>query len=337
MYRRAIRVLVVDDSSFFREFLEKTFSEEADIEVVGSAANAMDAIQKILALKPDVITLDVEMPGMRGIEFLRELMPKNPTPVVVVSSISENVFDAMSAGAVDFVTKPDFKNNISLESFVNELKVKVKVASTANVAHWKNAVRNPVSNKNTSKINLIAIGASTGGTEAIYDVVRRFPADAPGIVIVQHMPPVFTKMYASRLNQSCRIEVKEAENGDQVLPGRALIAPGDYQMSLRSVGDRYTVQCVKGDKVSGHCPSVDVLFRSVARIAGPKAVGIILTGMGADGAHGLLEMRNRGARTFGQDEASSIVYGMPKVAFDIGAVEVQASLHNIPELVMKLL
>lgn len=331
-----IKVLIVDDSLLFRETIARGIAKDPSIQVVATAIDPYMARDKILEYEPDVMTLDVELPRMNGIEFLNKLMPQYPIPVVVVSSVSENVFDALKAGAVDFVTKPSFNNPRGVESLINELIIKIKIASTAKVGHYKNALKSQsfIGNINIEqKRKIIAIGASTGGTEAIDYILKAFPKDMPGIVIVQHMPPVFTKMYADRLNNSCNMEIKEAQNGDEVYRGRVLIAPGDYHMRVNKKGSSYYVECFKGEKISGHCPSVDVLFESVAKNAGKDSVGVILTGMGHDGANGLLMMREKGAKTIGQDESSSIVYGMPKVAYDIGAVETQAALNNIPETI----
>ena len=279
------------------------------------------------------MTLDIELPRMNGIEFLRKLMPQYPLRVVVISSLSDKVFDAMQAGAVDFVAKPSVSNRVQLEEFVkNELLVKIKIASTAKIGSIKKKVMEQTENRLSVQSNdlLVAIGASTGGTEAILEVVKGYGPDIPGIVVVQHMPPGFTAMYAKRVNDICRVQVKEAETGDRVMPGHMLIAPGgDRHMQLVKVNGVYQVECKKGPKVNGHCPSVDVLFDSVARVAGAKAVGIILTGMGGDGAKGLLAMRKAGARTIGQDESTCVVYGMPKVAYDLGAVEHQEKLSDI--------
>lgn len=334
--KNQIKVLIVDDSLLFRETIAKGISKDPSINVVATAIDPYIARDKILEFEPDVMTLDVELPRMNGIEFLNKLMPQYPIPVVVVSSVSENVFDALNAGAVDFVTKPNLNNPRGVESLINELIIKIKIASTAKVGHYKSALKSQSvieSNNTEQKRKIIAIGASTGGTEAIDFILKAFPKDMPGIVIVQHMPPVFTKMYADRLNNTCLMEVKEAQNGDEVYRGRVLIAPGDYHMKLVRKGSNYYVECIKGEKVNGHCPSVDVLFDSVAANAGRDAVGVILTGMGHDGANGLLKMRGNGAKTIGQDESSSIVYGMPKVAFDIGAVERQSGLNHIPEMI----
>ncbi len=330
---RPIRVLVVEDSIVFRELLVQNLNKDPAIQVVGTAKDPFEARDAILAQKPDVMTLDVELPRMSGIEFLRKLMPQYPLPVVVISSLSEKVFDAMNAGAVDFVAKPAVSNRAQLEDFIrNELLVKIKIASTAKISNIKKTVMSQEPERLNVKANnlIVAIGASTGGTEAIFEVAKEFGTDIPGVVVVQHMPPGFTAMYAKRLNDQCRIQVKEAETGDRVLPGHMLIAPGgDRQMRLLKVNGVYQVECKEGPRVNGHCPSVDVLFDSVAKSAGANAVGIILTGMGGDGAKGLLAMRKAGARTIGQDESTCVVYGMPKVAYDIGAVEYQEKLSDV--------
>lgn len=328
-----IKVLVVEDSLVFRELLVQGLSKDPGIQVVGVAKDPFEARDAILKLHPDVMTLDVELPRMNGIEFLRKLIPQYPLPVVVISSLSDKVFDAMNAGAVDFVAKPAVSERRQLESFIrNELLVKIKIASTAKISRIKQQVMAQEPEKFTAheKNLVIAIGASTGGTEAIYAVMKDYGADLPGIVVVQHMPPGFTEMYAKRLDNQCRVRVKEARTGDRVLPGTVLIAPGgDKHMHLVKVNGMYQVEIKAGPKVNGHCPSVDVLFESVAKVAGPNALGIILTGMGGDGAKGLLAMRQAGARTIGQDESTCVVYGMPKVAYDLGAVEFQEKLPNI--------
>ncbi|BCZ45623.1 chemotaxis response regulator protein-glutamate methylesterase [Clostridium gelidum] len=336
--RKRVKVLVVDDSLLFREAVARGLSNDRGIEVVGTASNPFEARDLIIELEPDVLTLDIEMPRMNGIEFLEKLMPQYPMPVVVVSALSDKVFEALNAGAVDFVTKPTGVNG--LDGFINELIVKVKISSVAKVSHHKNDYRNNVLNTNTNIIKkdvIIAIGASTGGTEAIADIISALPIEMPGIVIVQHMPPVFTKMYAERLNASCKMEVKEAETGDEIISGRVLIAPGDKHLKINKKGNSYIVECFNGDKVNGHKPSVDVLFNSVAEKVGRSAIGIILTGMGYDGAKGLLNMKQKGAITIGQDEKSCVVYGMPKVAYDIGAVLKQVSLKNIPQAIYSII
>lgn len=337
---KKIRVLVVDDSLLFREAVAQGLAADRGIEVVATAHDVYNARDKIIEYQPDVMTLDVEMPKMNGIEFLRRLMPQYPIPVVVVSSVSENVFEALKAGAVDFVTKTDVKTGRRFDSLLNELIIKVKIAATANVSHWKHGAgseRITGSIEGASDREIIAIGASTGGTEAIASILKAFPANILGTVIVQHMPPVFTRMYAERLNNNCLMEIKEAQDGDRVIPGRVLIAPGEYHMRIKKNGGIYSVECRPGAKVNGHCPSVDVLFDSVAEQIGSKALGIILTGMGTDGARGLLAMKRRGAKTIGQDEESSIIYGMPKAAFNMGAVDKQVSLAAIPQAVFSMI
>jgi two-component system chemotaxis response regulator CheB len=338
MFTRIVKVLIVDDSLVFREALARGIAADPSIQVVATATDPFDARDKIIQYEPDVITLDIEMPKMNGIEFLKKLLPQYTVPVIVVSSVNDNVFDALNAGAVEFVTKPGSSSPIGLNGLINELIVKIKIASASKVSNSKpivqtNLVKAPIEASKT----IIAIGASTGGTEAIYSVVKQFPKDMPGVVIVQHMPPVFTKMYADRLNNSCQMEVKEAETGDIIRPGRVLIAPGGLHMKVKRAENGHIVECVNGNLVNGHCPSVDVLFDSVAENVGKNVIGVILTGMGCDGAKGLLNMRKKGAITIGQNEASCIVYGMPKVAYDIGAVEKQVELNEIPKLISSLL
>lgn len=338
---RAIRVLIVDDSIVFRELLVQNLGKDPAINVVATAKDPFEARDAILEYKPDVMTLDIELPRMSGIEFLRKLMPQYPIPVVVISALSDKVFDAMDAGAVDFVAKPSISNRGQLEDFIrNELLVKIKIASTAKISNIKRKVlKQEPKRLNMLKNNLVvAIGASTGGTEAIFNVVKGFGPDIPGVVVVQHMPPGFTAMYAKRLDNECRVHVKEAQTGDRVLQGHVLIAPGgDQHMRIVKVNGGYQVECKRGPRVNGHCPSVDVLFDSVAKNVGRDAVGIILTGMGGDGAKGLLAMRKAGARTIGQDESTCVVYGMPKVAYDLGAVEYQMKLPDIAEKTYSIL
>lgn len=348
---KRIRVLVVDDSPLFRAVLAKGIASDPDIEIVAAASDPFDARDRIIEHEPDVMTCDVEMPKMNGIEFIRRLMPQYPIPVVVVSSVSDAVFGAMEAGAVDFVVKPDMSFVKDVEAFINELIRKIKIASAANRnqlgkngALYTAAGQMKTERKDThpagvtnKSSRVIAIGASTGGTEAISKIMGSIPPDLPGIVIVQHIPPVFSRMFAERLNNSSRLQISEARDGDFLENGRVLIAPGDAHMRMRKSGGRYRVEVFRGEKVNGHCPSVDVLFESVAAECGADAVGIILTGMGYDGAKGLLSMRKNGAKTIGQDESSCIVYGMPKVAYNIGAVEKQASLDKIPQMLLSML
>jgi two-component system, chemotaxis family, protein-glutamate methylesterase/glutaminase len=342
-----IKVLVVDDSYFYREVLARGLSSDPLIEVVATAQDPFEARDKIIEFEPDVMTCDVEMPKMNGIEFIRRLLPQYPLPVVVVSTVNGAVFDAMNAGAVEFAAKPNPSSVAEIEAFLRELIAKVKIAAKADVAKRRAAVmgaaeagmaKSPLREGAPTQLHkLIAIGASTGGTEAITRVIQSLPPKMPGIVIVQHIPPVFSSMFAERLNASVSLEVKEAKTGDWAEEGKVLVAPGDRHMRVKRVGDRYKVECFQGDRVNGHCPSVDVLFDSVAREAGPAAIGVLLTGMGYDGAKGLLTMRRKGARTIGQDEASSVVYGMPKAAYEIGAVEKQSTLANIGPLLCNLL
>lgn len=354
--QKKIRVMVIDDSALFRNFLIQNINADSRFEVIGYAINAFDAKNKIPLLKPDAVTLDIEMPGMSGLDFLKEFLPHHPVPVILVSSLNMKVFDALAVGAVDFVRKPDIDNHILKDAFIATLLTKLVIASNSRVRlpsapiaaapattgqslNRTAPVRTLMPPKSTAALSdkIIAIGASTGGTEAILDVMRQFPARMPGIVITQHMPPGFTSMYAERLNRLCKMEVREAKNGDKVQPGLALLAPGGLQMRLVRMGAGYAVQCLPGEKVSGHAPSVDALFDSVANLVRDKAIGVLLTGMGADGAAGLLRMRKNGAYTIGQDKDSCVVYGMPMEAYKIGAVCMQASLLSIPQIVMSRL
>lgn len=352
-----IRVLVVEDSMLFRELLVRNLNADPKLEVVAVATDPFEARDKIIQFKPDVMTLDIELPKMNGLEFLQKLMPQYPIRTIVVSTLSEKVFDAIRAGAVDFVAKPLVTDRAKLEDFVkNELPGKVKIAAAASLktkkivqqANYQNVRvpnisgdyeatskisvegrRNPLKN---SENMVIAIGASTGGTEATVAVLKGFGPDLPGVVITQHMPAGFTAMYAERLDQRAGLDihVKEAQSGDVIKPGHVLLAPGgDRHMKITKVNGEYRVVLQKADKVNGHCPSVDVLFHSVAEVAGKNSVGIILTGMGGDGAKGLLAMRQAGARTIGQSERSCVVYGMPKVAYELGAVEYQDDITDI--------
>lgn len=376
-----IRVLIVDDSLFFRTSLQRMLRKDPEIEIIGMAYDASDAMQKIQQLRPSVVTLDVEMPKMNGIEFLGKLLPIYSVPVVVVSSAPVRVFDALSAGAVDFVRKPELKSPSDFAAFAADLAEKIKAASMARV-HLKTAasaaaaavsattaavnntartaaplrssvsappaapsattmaasaasaaamLRSPLSSTVSAakQDTLIAIGASTGGTEATIAVVKNLPASTPGIVIVQHMPPVFTNMYAQRLNRICNMSAIEATDMMRVEQGKIIVAAGDYQLRVMRDAQGYYVTVRPGEKVSGHCPSVDVMFESVAMAAGPRSIGVLLTGMGQDGANGLLKMRQRGAYTIGQDQESCVVYGMPAVAFELGAVQKQLPVEQI--------
>ena len=357
-----IRVMVIDDSIVYRSWLIRSLSEDPRFEVVGFAGNAYEANQKIPRLEPDILTLDIEMPGMSGIDFLKKLLPSHPVPVILVSSLNLRVFDALEAGAVDFVRKPDDQNGLSKTIFLNTLKTKLVMGAKARV-HLPSSSAPPIAPQRpmTGTVPgasahrsslfteakkpgashllppVIAIGASTGGTEAILEIVRNFPAKTPGVVITQHMPAGFTAMYAERLNRICAMEVREAKNGDHLSPGRILLAPGGMQMRLVPLGNSYSVSVQPGEKVNGHRPSVDVLFDSVAMHARDRAIGVLLTGMGSDGAAGLLRMRKNGAFTIGQDKDSCVVYGMPMEAWKIGAVCRQLPLDAIAQAVLSRL
>ena len=342
---KKVRVLIVDDSALARSIIQAGLAKDPGIEVVGSASDPFVARDKLIELRPDVMTLDVEMPRMDGVEFLRRLMPQYPIPVVMMSSLTQKgkqvTLDALEAGAVDFVFKPTNDLARRLDDVMMELRTKVKIAAGANVSQWKEK-RAPVPiaasrslHESTDKV--IAIGASTGGTEALRQVLAAFPAGMPGIVVVQHMPPGFTKMFADRLNQLCQMEVREAVTGDRIMQGRILIAPGGVQMKVQRRGGIYQVECAGTEKVSGHCPSVDVMMHSVAEEVGANAVGVMLTGMGHDGAEGMLAMRKKNARTVAQDEATCVVFGMPKVAFEKGGAESLKPLDQIPRTVMGFL
>ena len=342
---KKIRVMVVDDSMVARSLIMNGLSAHPRIEIAGYAINALDAKVKIPQYKPDVITMDVEMPGQSGLEFLKTYLPTNPIPVVVVSSLNLKVFDALAVGAIDFVRKPDDQQ--SADAFVAALTTKVIIAASARVRPPATAAAatagRPAAPGAIPKLGggpglnnvIIGLGASTGGTEATLEVMKRLPADIPPMVIVQHMPPGFTKMYAERLNRLCAMEVQEAQSGMELRRGLALVAPADLQCRVVRIGTRYTVNCTHGEKISGHRPSVDAMFQSMSEVVTCKMVGIIMTGMGQDGAHGLLEMRKKGAYTIGQDKESSVVYGMPGVAMNIGAVMTQASCENIATVLLR--
>jgi len=351
-----IRTLVVDDSAVVRQVLTGLLSRAPGIEVMAACADPLLAIERMRAEWPDVIVLDVEMPRMDGITFLRKIMAERPTPVVICSTLTEQgaktTIEAMAAGAVAIVTKP----KIGLKEFLvdagDELISTVRAAAKANVRrlaaravtgaapppaqkHTADVILPPLSSRPMAQTTerVVAIGTSTGGTQALEEVLTALPRVCPGMVIVQHMPEKFTAAFAARLDSLCRIAVKEAATGDRVVPGCALIAPGGRHMLLRRSGAQYHVEVVDGPLVNRHRPSVDVLFRSVAKCAGPNALGIIMTGMGDDGAAGLLEMRTAGAHTLAQDEASCVVYGMPKEALKRGGVMRQLSLSAIgPEI-----
>ncbi|MCX5720532.1 MAG: chemotaxis response regulator protein-glutamate methylesterase [Nitrospirae bacterium] len=341
-----IRVLTVDDSALMRQVLAQLLSRDPGIEVVGSAPDPFIAREKIKALNPDVLTLDVEMPKMDGLTFLEKLMAGHPMPVVMVSSLTEVGCDttlrALELGAVDFITKPKIDLREGMDEVAQDLITKIKAAAMAKVRGRGAGGRGtaeplaarllPLGSSAMIKTTdtIIAIGASTGGTEALRAVLEVLPPNTPPIIVTQHMPERFTKTFADRLNQLCRISVKEAEDGDSVLPGHALIAPGSYHMTLVRSGARYSVRLNQDPPVNRHRPSVDVMFDSVARYAGANTIGVILTGMGGDGAKGMLAMKQAGAYTIAQDEASCVVFGMPKEAIKLGCVDKILSLDHIP-------
>jgi two-component system chemotaxis response regulator CheB len=341
-------VLVVDDSTIARELLERGLSRDPGIEVAGKAEDAYAARDKIVLLKPDVVTLDVEMPRMGGIEFLRRLLPQYPVPVVVVSAVttegSRRALEALEAGAVAVVAKPRADDREGLSTMLSELAQAIKEAAKADVSKMrrqaavaKAARRAPPPGARSGEGRVLAIGASTGGTAALNAIVPAFPPTMPGTVIVQHMPPVFTRMFAESLDRAAQVEVREARSGDALRPGLVLVAPGDLQVRLVRRGDSWMVSCAPGPKVSGHRPSADVLFSSFAEAAGDRGIGLLLTGMGRDGAAGLLEMRRAGARCFAQDEESSVVFGMPKEAWDLGAAERLVGLDEVVDAVLSCL
>ena len=333
--RAPIRVLVVDDSAAVRAILREGLAADARIDVVGTARDAFEARDQIVRLRPDVMTLDIEMPRMDGVDFLRRLMPQYPLPVVMVSSSTQRsratTLEALQAGAVDFVAKPNREMGAGVDRMLRELRTKVKIASTANVAHWKlERESNPADvSSRFRRGSLVAIGASTGGTEAIRTVLADLPSDFPPILIVQHMPPRFTKTFANLLNSDCSLRVWEAEDGDELRPGCALVAPGGHQVRVARVGNRLTVRFAGEKKVNGHCPSVDVMMWSAAKVVGRRCVGTLLTGMGADGARGMLAIRQAGGTTVAQDEASSVVYGMPREALAVGGVDFVRPLRGV--------
>ncbi|HSR35603.1 MAG TPA: chemotaxis response regulator protein-glutamate methylesterase [Desulfurivibrionaceae bacterium] len=341
---KKIRVLVVDDSAVVRKVFSEELSHEQDIQVVATAPDPYVARDKIVALKPDVVTLDIEMPRMDGLTFLRKLMKYYPLPVIIVSSLTKEggalALEAMEIGAVDVISKPG--EAYSVGDMSAQLAEKIRAAAHVDMTHRARlAATQAVApqaklslTKTTNKI--IAIGASTGGTEALKDVLVQLPPNSPGIMIVQHMPAKFTTSFAERLNSLCQIRVKEAEDGDSVVPGTALLAPGNFHMVMRRSGARYYVNIKTGPLVCYQRPAVDVLFNSVAAYGGANAVGVILTGMGKDGAQGMLKMKEAGAKTIAQDEASCVVFGMPKEAIEAGGVDQVVSLKNIPAAILKM-
>ena len=347
-----IKVMIVDDSAVVRQVVAQALAGDPGIQVIATASDPVFALEKMRSNWPDVLIIDIEMPRMDGITFLKKIMAEHPTPVVVCSSLAEigaqATFEAMAAGAVSIITKPKMGLKSFLEDASSDIVQAVRSAAKANVRALRSGSAslpinrpklsadvmlspdiNPALNRTTDQV--IAIGTSTGGTQALEAVLTRLPATCLGIVIVQHMPTVFTAMFAERLHSLCQIEVREARNGDRVIPGRALIAPGGKHMMLKRNGAQYVVEVTDGPLVNRHKPSVDVLFRSVSKFAGANALGIIMTGMGDDGARGLLEMHKAGAKTIAQDEKSCVVFGMPKEAIKLGGVDQVMPLNKIPD------
>lgn len=394
---RRIKLLVVDDSILFREVLSRYIRQDVQIDIVGTAGDPYSARDMILEYEPDVMTLDIEMPRMDGVAFLRKLLPQYYVPTIIVSSSDEHRKAAQEAGAIEFISKPIARTSSDMERFANVICTAIKRAyarggnmigqvgvrpaaggavpdrndkadkpettirpiayatpsgptapavpavPTAAKAPEQPAARpsNRALPHNGMKFRktdvIIALGASTGGTEALEQVIKVFPEDTPPVIIVQHMPAGFTKLYSERLNRNCKMQVKEAEDGDRLRRGLIIIGAGEHHLRLCRDARGYYVSSKTGEKVSGHCPSVDVMFTSVSEVAGANAIGAILTGMGRDGANGLLKMRNAGAFTIGQDKESCVVYGMPMEAFNIGAVEIQAPLYNISDIILNQL
>ncbi len=336
---KQIRVLVVDDSALVRKMLTEIINRQADMQVVGAAPDPLVAREMIKSLEPDVLTLDVEMPRMDGLDFLERLMRLRPMPVVMVSTMTERgseiTLRALELGAIDYVSKPKIDVVNGLKEYALEITEKIRTAANARVKSPAPAHAAPgralpaLSDRVASTEKLIVIGASTGGTEAIKEVLVQLPPDAPAILVTQHMPAGFTKSFAARLDSVCRIKVKEAQEGERVLPGHVYIAPGDRHLSIRKNGTNYVVALSDESAVNRHRPSVEVLFRSAAQNVGPNAIGIMLTGMGKDGAAAMLEMKQAGAWNLAQDEASCVVFGMPKEAIAVGAVDEVIPLGDI--------
>jgi two-component system, chemotaxis family, protein-glutamate methylesterase/glutaminase len=345
-----IRVLVIDDSAVMRQVISGILRHDADLQVVGSAPDPIAALEMIERLKPDVLTLDVEMPRMDGLMFLEKIMQSRPMPVVMISSLTEKgcqtTLRAMELGAVDFIEKPKVDVASGTVEKGEEILEKVKAAALARVRSLScpsaassggktvNVKRSGPMLKTTQKV--VCIGASTGGTEALRELLSALPADAPGIAIVQHMPSGFTRSFADRLDGLCRIRVKEAKDGDRILQGHALLAPGGYQLAISRIGASYITRVAPGKPVNRHCPSVDVMFLSAARYIGGNAVGVILTGMGSDGAKGMSSMHQAGALTIAQNEATCVIFGMPKEAIALGGVDHVLPLEKIPEKILSL-
>lgn len=343
-----IKIMIIDDSLLARESLKKAFSTDDELEVIATANDPYEAVRELRKHVPDVITLDLHMPKMDGLTFLKKLMQQHPIPVVVISSLTqsgrETGIKALEYGAAEVITKPRIISDKEFNENSQKLCRSVKAASKANIKILKRQGLQNVNNTidhissfhpKSSRI-VIALGASTGGTETIKKVLLGLPENTPGIVIVQHMPAGFTHQFATRLNNECKQFVKEAESGDEVLPGKVLIAPGDKHMYLIKSGGKFKVEVKGGELVNRHMPSVDELFNSVARTAKDHAIGVIMTGMGKDGAQGLLNMKNNGATTIAQDESTCVVFGMPKEAIKIGAADYVAPLGDIPSKIKEL-
>lgn len=342
--KNQISVLIVDGNASFREMSARRLSADPQIDVVATASDAFEARDKILRHDVDLIVCEAEMPKMNGLEFIKRLLPQYPLPVVIISTNPQNGAEARKVGAQDFVEKPNPRSSKTSADFFLELAMKIRLAAKTSLPGGKlaepeacNNHSRQLSGNGRSSDRLIAIGASTGGTEAIYQILKNLRSDCPGILIVQHIPPVFSKMFAERLDIQTSLRCKEAQTGDYLEAGRVYIAPGDRHMRIKRIGQKYRIEVFAGEKVNGHCPSVDTLFDSVAREASHRAIGVLLTGMGNDGARGLLNIRRNGGYTIGQDEASSVVYGMNKVAYNMGAVSVQSALENIHHYILNAL
>ena len=336
------KVLIVDDSSLMRQLLTRIINSDPDLEVIGTASDPFIAREKIKALHPDVLTLDIEMPRMDGLTFLEKLMRGHPMPVVMISSLTERgaetTLRALSLGAVDYIAKPKLDVSSGTIEQSSDIIAKVKAAAKIKVrggnARETTPASVPAGYHITATHKVVAIGASTGGTEALKDLLSALPPDFPGLVMVQHMPEAFTRPFSERLNSLCRIHVQEARDGDRVLPGHALLAPGGHQMQIVRRGMEYAVKVYRGERVNRHLPSVDVLFSSCAQQLGKNAIGVLLTGMGADGAKGMLEMKVAEAHTIAQDEATCVVFGMPREAILLGAVDQVLPLGRIPNALL---
>lgn len=374
---KKIKLLVVDDSILFREVLARYVQKDEQIEIVGTAGDAYSARDMIVKFEPDVMTLDIEMPRMDGIAFLKKLLPQYYIPTLVISSCADRQEEAVSAGAAEFIAKPRTRTTTEMQQFADMVSGSIKRAYTkGNVSRATGKTAKPdidqIPQLNINRSNnipqmqiptrrsepikpiappptpapsgmiknsdiIVALGASTGGTEALEQIIKGFPSDMPPVIVVQHMPAGFTKLYSERLDRSCKVDVKEAEDGDRLRSGLVIIGAGEHHLRLCKDAKGYYISSKKGEKVSGHCPSVDVMFQSVAEVAKSNAIGAIMTGMGKDGANGLLKMKEAGAFTIGQDKETCVVYGMPMEAYKLGAVTVQAPLYRISEIILSKL